>query len=65
MRDHLRSVHLFGRDYYWHAEPGQPLELLPFVPLPEPSALTAAELYESAMRMMGGPLPWPEEKTGA
>ncbi|WP_405960808.1 hypothetical protein OG235_27985 [Streptomyces sp. NBC_00024] len=65
MRDHLRPVRLFGRDYFWHREPGRPLELLPLVPLPEPPAPTAAELYESAMRMMGGALPWPEEEPGA
>lgn len=62
MGDHLRPVRLFGRNYYWHAEPGQPLELLPLVPLPELPVPTAAELYESAMRMMGGPLPWPDEE---
>lgn len=65
MHDHMRPARLFGRDYYWHREPGQPLELLPFVLPPELPVPTAAELYESAMRMMGGPLPWPEEKTSA
>lgn len=64
MRDHLRLVRLFGRDYYWHAERGQPLRLLRAVPWPDP--LPAGEsLYDMMVRLLGGPLPWPEEKTDA
>lgn len=63
MRDRLRPVRLFGRDYYWHREAGQPLQLLHAVPWPDP--LLAGELYDVMARMLGGPLPWPEEKTSA
>lgn len=63
MRDHLRPVRLFGRDYYWHAERGQPLQLLHAVPRPDP--LPAGELHDVMARLLGGPLPWPEEKNSA
>ena len=64
MRDHLRPVRLFGRNYYWHAQAGQPLRLLPCVPWPDP--LPADEsLHDVMVRLLGGPLPWPEEKTSA
>ncbi len=64
MRDHLRTVSFFGRDYYWHREPGRPLELLHAVPWPDPLP-TDESLHEVMVRLLGGPLPWLEEKTSA
>lgn len=62
MRDHLRPVRLFGRDYFWHAEPGQPLRLVPW---PEPPPRPPETWYETFTRLYGRPMPWPEEKIGA
>ena len=60
MRDHLRPVHLFGRNYFWRAERGQPLQLVRAVPWPGP--LPADPVMRDVMaRMLGGPLPWPKE----
>lgn len=66
MRDHLRPVRLFGRDYLWCAEPGQPLRLLPAVPWP--GVESPEDLYEIVTSMFAGPLPWPwplKEETSA
>lgn len=68
MRDHLRPVRLFGRDYFWHRESGQPLCLLPAVPWPEPPPADEAlyeALHDVMTRIYSGPMPWPEEESGA
>lgn len=63
MRERLEPVRLFGKNYYWWREkPGQPLQLVPHVPLSEPPVPSQEDLYESALRMMGGRLPWPFEE---
>lgn len=64
MRDHLRPVRLFGRSYYWHREPGQPLQLVHAAPWPR---LESPEgLHELVTGMFAGPLPWPtKEETSA
>lgn len=64
MRDHLRPARLFGRDYYWHAERGQPLRLLRCAPWPDPLPADKS-LYDVMVGLLGGPLPWPEEGPGA
>lgn len=63
MRDHLRLVVLFGKDYHWHQEPGRPLRLLPanrpihtLIPDGPPEGL-----YEQIVRLYARPLPLPEE----
>jgi hypothetical protein len=61
MRDRLRPVRLFGRDYCWHAEPGQPLQLLPVVPWPDPPAVRPEDLYSELLRLYARPLPQPGE----
>jgi hypothetical protein len=61
MRDHLRPVRLFGRDYYWHRGPGRPLELLPVVPWPEPPTAQPEDLYSELVALYARPLPLPEE----
>jgi hypothetical protein len=62
MRDHLRPVRLFGRNYYWHHERGQPLELLP-APWPDPPEIRPEDLYSELVRLYARPLPQPEETT--
>lgn len=65
MRDLLRPVHLFGRDYYWHREPGQPLELLPAAPPPDLPEAAPSELADHLFDLFARALPQPEEKTSA
>ena len=65
MRDRLRPVHLFGRDYYWHQERGGPLQLLPAVPPPESPEVRPEDLYSELVRLYARPLPLPEEMPGA
>jgi hypothetical protein len=64
MRDHLRPVSLFGKDYYWHREPGQPLQLLPVGSLP-PAGCLPDGLYATVSHLFGGVMPWPEGKSDA
>jgi hypothetical protein len=59
--DRLRPVRLFGRDYYWHAGPGHPLQLLPAVPWPDPPEMRPEDLYSELVRLYARPLPQPEE----
>jgi hypothetical protein len=61
MRDLLRPVRLFGRDYYWHREPGRPLQLLHAVPWPELPAVRPENLYSELVALYARPLPLPEE----
>jgi hypothetical protein len=61
MRDQLRPVRLFGRNYYWHRVPGGPLELLPVVPWTETPAMRPEDLYSHLQRMYARPLPQPGE----
>lgn len=61
MRDHLRLVRMFGRTYFWHAEPGHPLQLLPAVPWPTPCEVRPEDLYSELLRLYARPLPHPEE----
>lgn len=65
MRDHLRPVRLFGRAYYWHAQAGQPLELLPAAPPPELPEVGPSELAHQLFGMFARALPQPEENPGA
>ena len=65
MRDRLRPVRLFGRDYFWHRVPSRPLQLLPVAPWPELPAVRPEDLYSDLLRLYARPLPWPEEKTSA
>lgn len=65
MRDHLRPVHLFGRDYFWHREPGGPLELLPVGSFPAPPSGAPEGLYATVSNLFGGVMPWPEEQPDA
>jgi hypothetical protein len=61
MRDHLRPVCLFGRDYFWHREPGRPLQLLPVVPWPEPPEVRPEDLYHELVALYARSLPMSEE----
>lgn len=65
MRDHLHPVRLFGRNYYWHREPGGPLHLLHAPPRPEPPVTHPEDLYGELLRLYARPLPLPEEESGA
>lgn len=65
MRDHLRPVRLFGRDYFWHREPGRPLQLLPAAPWPTLPEVRPEDLYSQLLSLYARPLPRPEEKTSA
>jgi hypothetical protein len=59
--DRLRPVRLFGRDYYWRAEPNRPLQLMPAVPWPDPPEIRPEDLYSELVRLYTRPLPLPGE----
>jgi hypothetical protein len=62
-RDRLRPVRLFGKDYHWHQDPGEPLQLLPATPWHEPPEIRPEDLYSELVRLYARPLPLPEETT--
>ena len=59
----LRVVTLFGKTYWWHKPPGQPLELVPHVPPPEPPERSPAEWHEYLVGKTSGMLPGLGEET--
>lgn len=54
-----RPVHLFGKDYYWLFELGQPLQLIAAAPPRDPTRPEPEGLHETVGRLFAGPLPYP------